>query len=377
MQCWDIFCTVVDNFGDIGVCWRLARQLTREHHKQVRLWVDDLESFNRIAPDVDPAMEWQKIQDVQVFHWQSVFHAIEPGDVVIEAFACELPEVYVRAMLRRAKQPIWVNLEYLSAESWVCRYHGLPSPHPRFPLIKTFFFPGFVRGTGGLLRENDLLVQQRVFNIKAESAFLSSKHVPVHQCRELRISLFGYDSAPVDQFIAILSAGTTPVRLILPAGRISQRILAYRHYEAMQTATVITQGQVTIQIIPFLEQSEYDRLLWSCDINFVRGEDSFVRAQWAGKPFIWNVYPQSEDAHWHKLSAFLDLYMAGISRSAAQAVRAMSLGWNGKFILDATVWLNFLAVRESLIQHNRNWINQLLKQDDLVTNLVRFADNKL
>ena len=24
---WDIFCSVVDNFGDIGVTWRLARQL--------------------------------------------------------------------------------------------------------------------------------------------------------------------------------------------------------------------------------------------------------------------------------------------------------------------------------------------------------------
>ncbi|WP_187492385.1 elongation factor P maturation arginine rhamnosyltransferase EarP, partial [Pantoea agglomerans] len=22
---WDIFCTVVDNYGDIGVTWRLAR----------------------------------------------------------------------------------------------------------------------------------------------------------------------------------------------------------------------------------------------------------------------------------------------------------------------------------------------------------------
>jgi hypothetical protein len=21
---WDIFCRVIDNFGDIGVCWRLA-----------------------------------------------------------------------------------------------------------------------------------------------------------------------------------------------------------------------------------------------------------------------------------------------------------------------------------------------------------------
>ena len=39
---WDIFCSVVDNFGDIGVCWRLARRLSAGLGQQVRLWVDDL-----------------------------------------------------------------------------------------------------------------------------------------------------------------------------------------------------------------------------------------------------------------------------------------------------------------------------------------------
>ncbi|MEO7887531.1 MAG: elongation factor P maturation arginine rhamnosyltransferase EarP, partial [Polaromonas sp.] len=37
---WDIFCKVIDNFGDIGVCWRLAADLASRGHK-VRLWVDD------------------------------------------------------------------------------------------------------------------------------------------------------------------------------------------------------------------------------------------------------------------------------------------------------------------------------------------------
>ncbi|MBY0444112.1 MAG: elongation factor P maturation arginine rhamnosyltransferase EarP, partial [Burkholderiales bacterium] len=37
---WDIFCRVIDNYGDIGVCWRLARQLSFEHGFAVRLMVD-------------------------------------------------------------------------------------------------------------------------------------------------------------------------------------------------------------------------------------------------------------------------------------------------------------------------------------------------
>ncbi|HET9045379.1 MAG TPA: elongation factor P maturation arginine rhamnosyltransferase EarP, partial [Casimicrobiaceae bacterium] len=41
-QRWDVFCKVVDNFGDAGVCWRLARQLVAEHDLAVTLWIDVL-----------------------------------------------------------------------------------------------------------------------------------------------------------------------------------------------------------------------------------------------------------------------------------------------------------------------------------------------
>ena len=29
---WDIFCQVIDNHGDVGVCWRLARELAARGH---------------------------------------------------------------------------------------------------------------------------------------------------------------------------------------------------------------------------------------------------------------------------------------------------------------------------------------------------------
>jgi len=374
---WDIFCTVIDNFGDIGVCWRLARQLTHEHHQAVRLWVDDLTSFTYIAPDVNPNIQHQIVQGVEICQWQQVFVQVEPAEVVIEAFACELPDVYVKTLLQKKKQPVWINLEYLSAEPWVTQFHGLPSPHPRFPLTKTFFFPGFVRGTGGLLREKDLMAQRSAFNTAAEHAFLQRKGLPERKSGEIRISLFCYDSAPVENLIRVLSGSPVPVLLIVPQGAVAGSIVTILNAAASQIEKLIKHDQLTIQIIPFMEQTDYDRLLWSCDYNFVRGEDSFVRAQWAINPFVWNVYPQTENAHWKKLDAFLDLYTAGMPMEMATAVREMWVCWNGKHEISSAIWVNFLLLYESQKRHNKNWIRQLLKQDDLASSLVQFAGNRL
>lgn len=375
---WDIFCTVIDNFGDIGVCWRLARQLAHEHHQTVRLWVDDLASFAHIAPAVNSGIHQQVVQGVEICQWQRVFAEVEPAEVVIEAFACELPDVYVTAMSQKMRHPVWINLEYLSAESWVTRCHGLPSPHPRIPLTKTFFFPGFVQGTGGLLREKDLIAQRDNFDTEAEHAFLRRKGLPERKSGEIRISLFCYDSAPVKELIKVWAESSTPVVLIVLQRTVAESIATMLLNKASsQTGQLIQHGQLTVQIIPFMEQTDYDRLLWSCDFNFVRGEDSFVRAQWVVNPFVWNIYPQTEGAHWKKLDAFLDLYTRNMPPEMATAVREMWDCWNGRCALDSAIWVNFLHFYELLRQHNKNWISQLLEQDDLASSLVQFAGNRL
>ncbi|MBS0497994.1 MAG: elongation factor P maturation arginine rhamnosyltransferase EarP [Proteobacteria bacterium] len=374
---WDIFCTVVDNFGDIGVCWRLAKQLTQDHRQIVRLWIDDLLSFSRIAPDVNPGMQRQSVQGIEICQWQPVFAEVEPADVVIEAFACKLPDAYIAAMLRKRKQPVWINLEYLSAEPWVVHYHGLPSPNPRFPLAKTFFFPGFVPGTGGLLREKHLMAQREAFDVAAEQAFLRQHKILACRAHQVRISLFCYDTAPVEGLVHILSESPVPVLLIVPQGNAAGRISTLLGRASVQTEEVIEQKQLTVQIIPFMTQTDYDRLLWSCDINFVRGEDSFVRAQWAIHPFVWNIYPQAEGAHWKKLYAFLDLYTVDMPPETASAVRELWLYWNGGNGINNAVWMNFLSLRESLTQCNKKWVQRLDEQADLVSNLVQFTENQL
>ena len=139
---WDIFCRVVDNFGDVGVSWRLARQLAREHGKRVRLWLDDLTVLAKLRPEIDPARDTQTLDGVEVARWRERLRADEVADVVVETFGCDPPEAYVLAMARRAAKPRWINLEYLSAEDWVEGSHALPSPNPRLPLVKHYFFPG-------------------------------------------------------------------------------------------------------------------------------------------------------------------------------------------------------------------------------------------
>lgn len=158
---WDLFCRVIDNYGDIGVCWRLAADLGARGQR-VRLWVDDRSALAWMAPS--------GAEGVEVRDWREPLPDAEPGDVVVEAFACDPPASFVAAMARRQPAPVWINLEYLSAEPWVERCHGLPSPQwqgPAAGLRKWFFHPGFTAATGGLLREPGLLAQRAAFDAPA------------------------------------------------------------------------------------------------------------------------------------------------------------------------------------------------------------------
>ena len=136
---WEIFCNVVDNYGDAGVTWRLARQLVAEHGQRVRLWIDDLAALVRLCPEADGDASSQWREGVEIRRWPVEWQPVEPADVVIEAFACRLPGAHVAAMAARRQRVLWLNLEYLSAEEWVGGCHGLPSLQPE-GLQKFFFF---------------------------------------------------------------------------------------------------------------------------------------------------------------------------------------------------------------------------------------------
>ena len=133
---------------------------------------------------------------------------------------------------------------------------------------------------------------------------------------------------------------------------------------------------LTLHPIAFLDQSGYDRLLWACDVNFVRGEDSFVRAQLAGRPFVWNSYPQAGDAHRVKLEAFLARYTEGPATTPAAAVQAFMRAWNGVGDV-AAAWRAFAAAQTALNAHAAVWADRLTAGPGLAASLVRFAGDRL
>ncbi len=352
----DIFCRVVDNFGDVGVTWRLARQLANEFNVTTRLFVDDMASIGKLVPELDPQLSAQMLSMVDVQRWPDEDVMFIPAGCVIEAFQCALPNSYVNAMAQQNPAPVWLNLDYLSAESWVAEHHLLPSPHPQLALTKYFFFPGFEAGTGGLLRERELF-------LKRDAAIMRGD---INSTDELRVCIFAYPNRALSALIAAINSSQTQAMITLPEGKLTEQYL--------QTNDV-KMSNANINIQPFVPQAEFDELLWANDICIVRGEDSFVRAQWAAKPFVWHIYPQGEGAHWQKLTAFLDRYCVGLESHAETAVREMWRAWNAEdadAIADA--WNSFVAHRAQLELHARKWANELAKQGDLATKLVTFVE---
>ena len=374
---WDIFCRVIDNYGDAGVCWRLAVNLA-QRGQTVRLWVDDASALAWMAPEGAPS--------VQVMAWQTplALEGITPGDVLVEAFGCEVaPEyiaIYAQYTRARGQKYAWINLEYLTAEGYAARCHGLPSPvmsGPGIGLTKHFFYPGFTSDTGGLLREADLLTRQASFD---RNAWLAQRHLtwpgkpvavlPDEGLRPRLVSLFCYEPAHLGTWLKALANDIMPTWLLVTAGRSAAAVR-----QILQNDLGLQPGQnqhkaLSVSYLPALSQTEFDHLLWACDLNFVRGEDSLVRALWAGKPLIWQIYPQDDHAHHAKLRAFLDWLQAPPSLRQAHAC------WND--LLDnATpaadaLWamLSSLDAWQSTFSHARQ---TLLKQRDLADSLLQFV----
>jgi uncharacterized repeat protein (TIGR03837 family) len=349
---WDIFCTVIDNHGDLGVCWRLTRQLLAQG-QSVRLWVDDASALSWMAPEAHAQPE------LQVLPWAAasqseVLHGLRPADVWIEAFGCTLPEAFVaHGVATHAQQPAWINLEYLSAEDWVPRMHNMPSPVMSGPAkgwTKTFFYPGFTTDTGGLLRETDLLERQQRFDRQT----WRKQHAPNLAPDGLLISLFCYEPAALSQLLTQLVG--TPHHLLVTPGR---------PLAAVQQALAHMPEHPSWSALPYTDQNGFDEMLWACDLNFVRGEDSLVRALWAGQAFIWHIYPQDDNAHHAKLEALLDWMEAPESMRRAHRV------WNG---IENTAWPTLNADTLAIwVMCAKAACTKLLTQDGLCAQLMGFV----
>ena len=363
---WDIFCQVIDNHGDLGVCWRLSVGLAARAQR-VRLWVDDASALRWMAP--------AGCAGVEVLNWnartRSLLGSLPRSDVVVEAFGCQLGDDLLAFLTTPGapgaagehKPPIWINLEYLSAEPFVEGCHGLPSPllhGPAAGLTRHFFYPGFTARTGGLLHEPELEMRQRQFD---RPAWLREQRIAFSD--ERLISLFCYEPAALGELLRQLIQGQQPTLLLVTAGRAQAAVRSWLAQVGMDDSESPRAGSLRVQWLPYLTQGEYDHLLWACDLNCVRGEDSLVRAIWAGKPLLWNIYPQHDDAHHGKLEAFLRLLQAPPTLSQ------LHRSWNDMVALPLPT-LDLVAWAPA-VEHLRQG---LLLQHDLVQQLLKFVAKK-
>jgi uncharacterized repeat protein (TIGR03837 family) len=254
--------------------------------------------------------------------------------------------------------------------------HTLPSSHPSYPLTKYFYYPGFTERTGGLLVEAELLKQRADFQREpgTAAAFLAELGVTAAEAAAFKTTLFCYPQAPVANLFQAWQTGNAPITCLVPEGVATDTVQAFLGGEA-KAGTSATRGALTVRVLPFVPQPDYDKLLWSCDFNLVRGEDSFVRAQWTGSPFVWHIYPQDKNLHHTKLNAFLSTYTPG-----SAALSAFSHAWNGVPSLEAAagldwaaLWQDLHAVLPEIAAATANWEQKMLGNGDMASNLLKFA----
>jgi len=352
---WDVYCRVIDNLGDAGVCWRLVADLA-SRGEFVRLVIDHAGPLARIAPAGAPGVE--------VVVWRDDIALHGDVDVVVEAFGCDPPPRVVERMARRTRPPCWINLEYLSAEAYAGRSHRLPSPQLAGPgrgLTKWFFHPGFTPDSGGLLREPGLLAARAAFE---RDPWLRALGTPRAGDEQVSV-LFSYAHPGIAQWVSALAA--RPTLLLVPQGP-AQALVRDALGAGLQT------GRLRAVLLDWMVQPQFDRLLWSADVSVVRGEDSLVRALWAGMPFVWQLYPQTEGVHRHKLQAFLERWRVDAGVTLPAGVAECFAWWNADAGPAGAVPQRPAAAawREAV----RAWREQLGAQDDLTTRLIEFVAGK-
>ncbi len=381
--CYWIFCKVIDNFGDIGVCWRLARQLCSEYNINVCLWVDDIVSFTKICPQVDPSKQKQTVSGVTIRLWQVNDKCLPDSNntphVLIESFACELPQPLQH--WADTHSVLWINLEYLSAEDWVEQIHLLASPRPSGQK-KLFFFPGFAEQTGGLLREHALYQQRLDFldNPSAQKHFRDQLQLPQQDNGRRNLFIFSYNTPALSEWLNCWQNLSIPLNIWLAPG-LSTQSLAHLLPASPKAGAQINIGSLNINILPMVQQQDFDKILWLADINIVRGEDSLVRAHWAHKPFFWHIYPQQDHAHLTKLDAFWQKVYGSFSPGLKKAHQALSLELNQAVQLSTQErylhWQQLFEHDQLWQQDQKKWTEKQNIMQNLAEKLVNLAQNSL
>jgi uncharacterized repeat protein (TIGR03837 family) len=325
----DIFCHVVDNFGDIGVVYRFSKEFAIRHPScRVRVFCDDMIPLSLMVPGVDKDAATQEINGITYIDsdrltTNTLTGQLGPSDVVVEAFGCEIPHLYQNTLLSQAA--VWVNLEHLSAEPWVDGYHLRPSLVTGSRVKKFFYMPGFTENTGGVIIDSAAELTRPGLT-KNRLAYLNGVLEGFRlRCNDVGNSLFGAIFTYVRGFDTLLAGLQRQKKdaylfVLGDKSRLGMIETLKRSKGAIKDENHYAIDHVHVLLMPFVPQDQFDSLLCVSDFNLVRGEDSLVRAILAQKPFIWSAYLQNEKYHRTKIKAFLDVYKTYFDDASAYAL---------------------------------------------------------
>ncbi|MGN1393772.1 MAG: elongation factor P maturation arginine rhamnosyltransferase EarP [Succinivibrionaceae bacterium] len=351
----DIFCKVVDNYGDIGVCYRLSKELSK-NNVEVYLYVDNIESFNKISKNK---------HNVNIIKWDQQKKDFLLHDVIIEAFGCNLPSVVINKI---TKQNIWINLEYLSAENWIESCHKLPSLVNNNAL-KYFFFPGFTNKTGGLNYENHFItISKEIATKKINCLFSQSSQY----ANFFKVLIFSYDNNCLANAIEILQKIKTNILIFLPNSISNKKLLS-----TPKLKKILDNYYKNIKIIEFdmIDQDDFNYLLKYTDLNIVRGEDSITQAIITKTPFLWNIYPQADNAHINKLKSLIDQMKPFSDNIIFKIIYNTFLSFNTGDVNSFSInFYHFMLEYDSICDLNKYWVVSILNNKNLCNNLLDFID---
>ncbi|STO31566.1 Uncharacterized protein conserved in bacteria [Fusobacterium necrogenes] len=305
----DIFCEIIDNYGDIGVVYRIAKELDKVFpNSKIRVFLNRIEEFKKINFQVKdiPYQIIDGIEYITFDYVQKKAKELSTSQVIIEAFGCKIPEEYMEIAYENSE--LLINLEYLSAEDWIEDFHLQSSPLGKGKLKKVFFMPGFTEKSGGIIIDSNYL--EKIEKIRKNRAFYTKKYLGNIENKDKKIvgTLFSYEKNFATLFEELRSLDKEVV--ILAMGEKTQKSLKNFFKENLieDFRNSLKYDKIEIKFMEFLNQEEYEELINIVDFNFVRGEDSFIRAILTGKPYVWHIYCQEDYIHMKKINAFLNKY---------------------------------------------------------------------
>ncbi len=325
-----ILCSVVDNYGDIGFVYRLARSLTQKHPElNLSLIVSNLVSFASMAPGIDSTKAIQQYNNWTVLDWNAdaecrEYYSHHSLKIILQCFQCERPEWLDNILFDKKRTEIaqLINIEYLTAEEWADDFHLLKSGTRSAFVKKVNFMPGFSEKTAGLLLDKPFITY-----LEDQKSALS--RVPFLEKKEntFDVLLFSYprDFTPV---IKALVNFESYKKTHNPDFNIRIFAAAGISLESVKKALSDVNNDFQLICLPYLSQEQWDALLTLMDFNFIRGEDSFSRACLSGIPFIWHAYPQEEEYHLVKVKAFVDRLTYFMDRDTAQKSEEFYISYN-------------------------------------------------